>query len=92
MRAKFHEKKYNLFVCCVNLGVFRISFSSKRFSQTQNIKIVSYTYYIDNLGYLDVVGEVQNVGSNTVTSVILTGTVYSSDGTDQADSYTNKLG
>jgi flagellar basal body-associated protein FliL len=58
------------------------------FSQTQNIKIVSYSYYIDNLGFLDVVGEVQNVGSNTVASVILTGTVYSTDGTDQADSYT----
>ncbi len=36
------------------------------FSQTENIKIVSYSYYIDNLGYLDVVGEVQNVGPNTV--------------------------
>jgi hypothetical protein len=58
------------------------------FSQPENIKIVSYTYYIDNLGYLDVVGEVQNEGSNTVASVILTGTVYSTDGTDQADSYT----
>ena len=58
------------------------------FSQTQNVKIVSYSYYIDMAGYLDVVGEVQNTGTNTVTSVILTGQVLSSDGTDQADSYT----
>lgn len=57
------------------------------FSQPENIKVVSYSYYIDNQGFLDVVGEVQNNGPNTVSPVILTGTVYSSDGTDQADSY-----
>jgi hypothetical protein len=57
------------------------------FSQPENIKIVSYSYYVDSLGFLDVVGEIQNIGSNTVASVILTGTVYSSGGTDQADSY-----
>ncbi|MGD0072382.1 MAG: hypothetical protein ABSB71_12585 [Candidatus Bathyarchaeia archaeon] len=57
------------------------------FSQTQNIKIVNYSYYVDNMGILDVVGEIQNVGSNTVNPVYLTGSVYSSDGTDQSDSY-----
>lgn len=57
-------------------------------SQTQGIKIVSYSYYIDSLGYLDVVGEVQNDGANTVNPVILTGAVYSSGGVEQADSYT----
>lgn len=55
-------------------------------SQTQNIKIVSYSYYIDSIGVLDVVGVVQNVGANTVSSVYLTGTAYSLDGTDQGDS------
>lgn len=50
------------------------------FSQTQNIKIVSYSYYIDSIGLLVVVGEVQNVGSNTVDKVLVTGTVSSSDG------------
>ncbi|MBT0159536.1 hypothetical protein G4O51_06090 [Candidatus Bathyarchaeota archaeon A05DMB-2] len=56
-------------------------------SQPENIKVVSYSYYVDNLGYFDVVGEVQNVGSNTIESVILSGTVYTSDGTAQAYSY-----
>lgn len=56
-------------------------------SQTTNIKIVSYSYYVDNFGSLDVVGEVQNVGPNTVTQVVLTGFIYSSDGTEQAYSY-----
>ena len=56
-------------------------------SQTQNIKIVSYSYYIDSLGYLDVVGEVQNVGPNTVNPVYLTGSIYSSSGTAESSSY-----
>ena len=57
------------------------------FSQTQNIKVLSYSYYVDNSGILDVVGEIQNVGSNTVDPVYLTGSVYSSSGVDLSDSY-----
>ncbi len=57
------------------------------FSQTQNVKIVSYTYYLDNAGILDVVGQVQNVGSNAVDPVVLTGTIYGSDGSKLAASY-----
>ena len=56
--------------------------------QVDSVKIVKYNYYIDSLGFLDVVGVVQNVGSSTVNPVILRGSVYSSDGTDQADSST----
>ncbi len=58
----------------------------RAFSQTQDIKIVSYSYYIDQWGDLDVVGEVQNVGPNTVNPVILTGSVYNTNKVDQADS------
>ncbi len=56
-------------------------------SQTQNIKILSYTYYVDNQGYLDVVGEVQNIGANTVSPVFLTGAIYSPSGVDISPSY-----
>jgi hypothetical protein len=56
-------------------------------SQTVNIKVVSYSYYVDNIGYFDVVGEVQNTGPNTIQSVVLSGKVYTSDGTAQAYSY-----
>ncbi len=56
-------------------------------SQTSNVKILSYSYYIDSAGYFDVVGEVQNTGSNTLSQVVLTGTVFSSDGTAQSNSY-----
>jgi len=57
------------------------------FSQTESVKILSHTYYVDNAGFLDVVGEVQNVGSNTVDPVVLTGTVYATDGSYLGRSY-----
>jgi len=51
------------------------------FSQIENVKVLSYTNYIDSLGLLVVVGEVQNVGSNTIARVIIQGIATSSDGT-----------
>lgn len=50
------------------------------FSQTENVKILNYTWYIDLQGYLVVVGEIQNICQNTLASVVLHGTVYTSDG------------
>ena len=55
--------------------------------QTENVKIGNFTYYIDNAGYLDVVGQVQNVGSNTVDPVVMTGIIYGSDGSTLGNSY-----
>lgn len=54
-------------------------------AQTSEVKILSYSYYIDELGILDVVGEVQNVGPNTITEIALAGSVYS-HGVDLDDS------
>ena len=50
-------------------------------SKTQDIKVLSYSYYIDSLGYLDVVGEIQNTGSETIKYVYLSGIVTAADGT-----------
>jgi hypothetical protein len=50
-------------------------------SDTGSIKVQNYSYYIDSLGYLVVVGEVVNKGSNTIQSVGLTGTVTTATGT-----------
>jgi hypothetical protein len=50
-------------------------------SKTQDIKILSYSYYIDNAGYLDVIGEIQNTGTDTIEKVVLTVTIYGADGT-----------
>jgi hypothetical protein len=53
-------------------------------SQPENIKVLSYGGYIDAFGYFVVVGEVQNVGPNTIEYVILKGTAYTTDGVAQA--------
>lgn len=55
-------------------------------SKTQDIKVLSYSYYIDNLGILDVIGEIQNTGTNTIKEVILKAIVYGADGTYQGNS------
>jgi hypothetical protein len=64
-------------VCSLFLTVIPVAHSQ---TTPTNVKIVSYSWYIDSLGILDVVGEVQNVGTSTVSSVILAGTASSSDG------------
>jgi hypothetical protein len=57
-------------------------------SQPENVKVLSYSWYVDSIGDFIVVGEVQNVGPNTIESVVLTGVVYTMDGEAQASSYT----
>jgi hypothetical protein len=52
----------------------------KGFTQTQSVKIIGYSYYVDESGGLNVVGQVQNVGSSTVNPVILEGTVFAPGG------------
>ena len=49
-------------------------------SQPSDIKIVSYSWYYDSLGLLDVVGEVQNIGTNIIDQVALAGTVTTTTG------------
>ncbi len=56
-------------------------------SQPENIKVLSYGWYVDSIGYLDVVGEVQNVGPNTIDSVVLSGVIYTLDGEAVSYSY-----
>jgi hypothetical protein len=56
-------------------------------SQTENVKIVSYSWYTDTAGFIDVVGEVQNIGSNTIATVMLSGVGTTSTG----DTLTNTV-
>ncbi|MCW3999071.1 MAG: FxLYD domain-containing protein [Candidatus Bathyarchaeota archaeon] len=55
-------------------------------SQASTVKIVSYSYYVDTLGYLDVVGEIQNNGPNTLDQVVVSGTVTTTDGQELTSS------
>ena len=72
------KKTVYFFVVLLLLSVGLISVP-KTFSQTQNIKvkILSYSYYIDPEGILDVVGEIQNEGTSTLSQVSLSGSIYS---------------
>jgi hypothetical protein len=56
------------------------------FGQPENIKITNYSYYINQSGLLDVVGEVQNVGQSTIDAVYLRGSVLSTTGAYLSDS------
>lgn len=56
--------------------------------QKGSLKILDYSYYIDTLGLIVIVGEVQNQGTNTVTSVFVTGSISSQDSVYQSSSYT----
>ena len=69
----------------LSLGLTLVPHAS---SQPENIKVLTYSWYIDSLGYFVVVGEVQNVGQNTINLVGLSGRVYTTDGTVQANSFT----
>ena len=66
----------------VLLVVYSLSFTllPTGISQTENVKILSWSWYIDLQGYLVAVGEIQNVGQNTLASVFVHGTAYTSDG------------
>lgn len=67
---------------------FGLNFISNAFGQPENVRVLSYSWYVDSIGYFVVVGEIQNIGSDTIDSVILSGTVYTIDGTPQSESYT----
>ena len=72
-----------LFVLVVSSLTFTlIPFAS---SQAADLKILSYSHYIDNLGNLVIVGEVQNTGNNIFGNVSIVGTVTTADGS-QIDS------
>ena len=57
-------------------------------SQPENIEVLTHNWYINSAGNFVVVGELQNVGSNTVRSVFLSGVVYTKDGEAQANANT----
>jgi hypothetical protein len=60
-------------------------------SQVSTVKVLGYTYYYDSIGFLVVVGEVQNQGPNIISSIILTGAISDSNGL-QTTSYTTAWG
>jgi hypothetical protein len=54
----------------------------------EDIKVTNYAYYVGPSGVLEVTGEIQNVGVNTIDSVTLLGSVINENGVDISDSGT----
>lgn len=62
-------------------------------ADTSEIQVVSYSWYVapattliaENPGDLIAVGEIQNVGSNTVSTIALTGIAFNGTGVDQTE-------
>lgn len=81
-------KKMVIFVIALLLLAVSLAMPSRTYSQTQDIKIVNWSWYIDPEGYLDVVGLVQNVGPNTISQIQLTGSVIGPGEADLDDSGT----
>jgi hypothetical protein len=84
----FMRKSVICFLVALTLLPLGLAFVPRVSSQSQapDIKILSYNYYIDSAGFFDVVGEVKNMGSTTLTSVIIAGSVYS-EGMEVGDTY-----
>jgi hypothetical protein len=53
-------------------------------SQSENLKVTNYSWYIDSIGDFHVVGEIQNVGSTILNPVVIGGIVYTLDGGSQS--------
>jgi hypothetical protein len=68
-------------ICAIALLIFS---APTAYSQTIEMSTTNYSYYINTSGSLIVVGEVQNTGTQTIGSAVITGVVYTSDGEIQA--------
>jgi hypothetical protein len=58
-------------------------------SQSENVEVLSYSWYISEYNTFVVIGEVQNVGHNNIEYIALRGLVNSTDEEDQAWSTTS---
>lgn len=71
-------------VCLISLFLTSIP---NVLSQPENAEVLNYSWYVMSEGYVAVVGEVQNVGSNIVEFISLQGVVYNSTDEPQAIAY-----
>lgn len=81
--------KGSVVVSLVFVGIISLffTFTPNVLGQSENVEVLSYSWYINDYGYFIVVGEVQNVGSTILDHIDLVGIVYTTDGEAQAESY-----
>jgi hypothetical protein len=86
--GSFMGKRMVYFCIALLLLSLGLATNQKASSQTQDVKVINYSWYIDLEGYLDVVGLVQNVGTNSISSVSLAGEIVGPGNVDVGDSGT----
>lgn len=64
------------------VSTLTLSFTPGASSATEDVRILNYTYRFDSKGILVVVGEVQNIGQNVISTVIISGTATPTYGSD----------
>ncbi|MCL5877593.1 MAG: FxLYD domain-containing protein [Candidatus Bathyarchaeota archaeon] len=64
------------------ISTLTLSFTPGALSATEDVKILNFTYRFDSAGILVVVGEVQNIGQNVISTVIISGTAIPSYGSE----------
>ena len=74
----------------IAIVVVSLTFSSipRILGQPEDIKVTNYSYYVGPSGILEVTGEIQNIGVNTIDSVVLRGSILNENGLDVSDSGT----
>jgi hypothetical protein len=71
-----------VFICATSL---MFAFTPTAHSQSNNLQVKSYSWYTSpSAGYFVVVGEVQNIGADTVRSAVITGFAYDAAGEVQS--------
>ena len=82
-----HPEKRPSFLATANL-TSKIGYEESNLKQENSVKIVSSNSFIDTIGSLHVVGEVENNTPDTVTFVKIIGTFYDSNNRVVATQYT----
>jgi hypothetical protein len=81
-RGHLHMKKMSIcllvfLACSLTLTILPVGHS--QVNEPQNIQVVNKSWYLDSYGSLIVVGQVQNIGQDTIDQIILTGVATTND-------------
>jgi hypothetical protein len=77
-----NKSQSSLLIILLLAASFAVTFIPQTQAANINAKILSnYTYYTDNLGYLVVIGEVQNTGTSVIKNIGVAGSLTEADGT-----------
>ena len=81
------KQRVGISVILVSILSLSFTFTPNVFGNSENVEVLSYSWYISSYGTFIVVGEVQNVGPTNLNYIYLQGLVYSTDEEVQAYSY-----